>query len=47
MVKFWAKRINYDITRIDEVPSHWREAVRELIALEPEPVAVDGETEEA
>ena len=47
MVKFWAKRINYDITRIDEVPSHWREAVRELIAPEPVPEAVDGEPEEA
>lgn len=31
MAKFWAKRINYDITRLDEVPKAWREAVREII----------------
>lgn len=31
MVKFWAKRINYDITRISEVPTLWREQVRQLI----------------
>lgn len=31
MVKFWAKRIGYDITRIDEVPALWREQVREYI----------------
>ncbi len=31
MVKFFAKRINYDIERIDEVPSLWREQVRQLI----------------
>ena len=31
MVKFWAKRINYDITRIGEVPALWREQVRALI----------------
>jgi hypothetical protein len=31
MAKFWAKRINYDISRIDEVPALWREQVRELI----------------
>lgn len=31
MAKIYAKRINYDITRLDEVPAHWREAVRALI----------------
>lgn len=31
MAKFWAKRIGYDIDRIDEVPSLWREQVRALI----------------
>lgn len=31
MVKFWAKRINYDITRINEVPTLWRAQVRQLI----------------
>lgn len=31
MAKFWAKRINYDIERIDEVPKTWREAVRVII----------------
>lgn len=31
MAKFWAKRINYDLNRIGEVPSLWREQVRELI----------------
>lgn len=31
MVKFWAKRIRYDIDRINEVPTLWREDVRELI----------------
>lgn len=31
MAKFWARRINYDIDRIDEVPALWREAVRALI----------------
>lgn len=31
MVKFWAKRINYDIDRIGEVPALWREKVRALI----------------
>ena len=31
MVKFWAKRINYDITRIGEVPTLWRGQVRQLI----------------
>lgn len=31
MVKFWAKRINMDINRIDEVPAYWREAVRAYI----------------
>ena len=34
MAKFWAKRINYDIDRIDEVPKAWREAVRALIESE-------------
>lgn len=31
MVKFWAKRINYDLTRIDEVPTLWRRQVKEYI----------------
>ena len=31
MAKFWAKRINYDIDRIGEVPKAWREAVREAL----------------
>ena len=31
MVKFWFKRIDGDITRIDEVPSKWRDAVRAMI----------------
>jgi hypothetical protein len=28
MVKFWAKRIKYDLDRIDEVPTKWRDDVR-------------------
>ena len=31
MAKIYAKRINYDIDRIDEVPTLWREKVRALI----------------
>ena len=31
MVKFWAKRIRYDLDRIDEVPTKWRDDVREYI----------------
>ena len=31
MVKFWAKRIRYDLDRIDEVPTKWRDEVREYI----------------
>lgn len=31
MVKFWFKRINGDIKRINEVPELWREKVREMI----------------
>lgn len=31
MVKFWAKRISYDLERIDEVPTKWREDVRQFI----------------
>lgn len=31
MAKFWAKRIKYDISRIDEVPELWREQVRKII----------------
>ena len=27
----WAKRIEYDLSRIEEVPDLWREQVRELI----------------
>lgn len=30
MAKFWAKRIKYDVSRIDEVPALWREAAREM-----------------
>lgn len=30
MVKFWIKRINGDITRIDEVPTLWRDAVKAM-----------------
>lgn len=37
MVKFWAKRINFDLERIDEVPVRWREDVRQYI--------IDQETE--
>lgn len=38
MAKFYAKRINYDITRIDEVPAHWREAVRAIIEERNKPL---------
>ena len=31
MVKFWAKRIDMDLERIDEVPNKWREGVRQYI----------------
>jgi len=31
MIEFWAKRINYDLERINEVPALWRERVREYI----------------
>lgn len=31
MAKFWFKRINGDIERIDEVPELWRDKVREMI----------------
>ena len=31
MAKFWAKRIKYDLSRIDEVPDLWKEQVMELI----------------
>lgn len=31
MVKFWFKRINGDIQRIEEVPELWREKVRKTI----------------
>lgn len=31
MAKFWFKRINGDIERIDEVPELWREKVIEMI----------------
>lgn len=36
MAKFWAKRINYDLSRINEVPSLWREQVRAIIEPEGE-----------
>lgn len=31
MVKFWYKRINGDINRIEEVPAAWRDGVRAMI----------------
>lgn len=31
MARFWFKRINGDIQRIDEVPVLWREKVMEMI----------------
>lgn len=31
MAKFWAKRINYNIARINEVPALWRDEVRAMI----------------
>ena len=31
MANFWAKRIGYDISRINEVPKTWRDAVRQII----------------
>lgn len=31
MAKFWFKRINGNIARIEEVPSMWREEVRKMI----------------
>jgi hypothetical protein len=31
ITKQWAKKINYDLERIDEVPSLYREWVREYI----------------
>lgn len=31
MAKFWFKRINGDIERINEVPALWRDQVRQLI----------------
>lgn len=31
MTKFWARRIGWDIDRIDEVPALWRDQVRALI----------------
>lgn len=34
MAKFWYKRINGDIDRIDEVPALWRDSVRKLIENE-------------
>ena len=34
MAKFWARRIDWDINRIDEVPALWREQVRRLIESE-------------
>ena len=36
MVKFWAKRINFDISRINEVPLKWREDVRAYITEQTE-----------
>lgn len=31
MVSFWARRIGYDVGRIDEVPTMWRDKVRQLL----------------
>lgn len=31
MANFWFKRIKGDIERINEVPTHWRDAVRDMI----------------
>lgn len=31
MANFYARRISYDIDRIEEVPAHWRDAVRAII----------------
>lgn len=31
MVKFWAKRIGMNLERINEVPTKWREDVRQYI----------------
>lgn len=31
MAKFWYRRINGDIERIEEVPALWREQVRAMI----------------
>lgn len=31
MVKFWYRRINGDIARIEEVPALWRDKVRAMI----------------
>lgn len=31
MVKFWAKRIDYDEARIGEVPALWRSKVQALV----------------
>jgi hypothetical protein len=31
VVKFWAKRIDMDLDRINEVPTKWREGVRQYI----------------
>lgn len=31
MVKFWYAKIKGDISRIEEVPSLWREGVRKMI----------------
>lgn len=31
MANFYARRINYDINRITEVPVHWRQQVIDII----------------
>lgn len=33
MAKFWFKRINGDIERINEVPALWRDDVRAMIEV--------------
>ena len=44
MANFWAKRIGYDINRIDEVPKKWREEVRQIIEDMPKTYDFSGMT---
>lgn len=36
MVKFWAERIEYDLSRIDEVPAKLKEKVKKYIEQKQE-----------